>query len=52
MMLPSVLVHSKLAEHLVEKEDRVRFYPLCASCVSKVETVGGPPPADQVLFIV
>jgi len=30
----------------------VRFYPLCANCVSKVETVGGPPPADTVLFIV
>src|SRR2546422_4818901 len=47
-----ILLRSKLAEHLVTKEDSVRFYPLCASCVSKVETVGGPPPADQVLFIV
>jgi CRISPR-associated protein Cas2 len=47
-----ILLRSKLAEHLVAKEDSVRFYPLCASCVSKVETVGGPPPADQVLFIV
>ncbi len=47
-----ILLRSKLAEHLVAKEDSVRFYPLCASCVSKVETVGGPPPADQILFIV
>src|SRR5437868_15505989 len=48
------LVHlrSKLAEHLIDKEDSVRFYPLCANCVSKVETVGGPPPADTVLFLV
>ena len=47
-----VLLRSKLAEHLVAKEDSVRFYPLCANCVSKVETVGGPPPADTVLFLV
>ena len=47
-----VLLRSKLAEHLEVKEDSVRFYPLCANCVSKVETVGGPPPADEVLFLV
>ena len=47
-----VLLRSKLTEHLVAKEDSVRFYPLCANCVSKVETVGGPPPADTVLFLV
>src|SRR5881398_982987 len=47
-----VLVRSKLADHLVAAEDSVRFYPLCANCVSKVETVGGPPPAEEVLFVV
>ncbi len=47
-----VLLRSKLAEHLEAKEDSARFYPLCANCVSKVETVGGPPPADAVLFLV
>ncbi len=47
-----ILLRSKLAEHLVAKEDSVRFYRLCADCVSKVETVGGPPPADEVLFLV
>src|SRR5216683_1021138 len=47
-----VLLRSKLAEHLVATEDSVRFYPLCASCVSKVETVGGPLPADDYLFVV
>ena len=47
-----ILLRSKLAEHLVAEEDSVRFYPLCANCVSKVETVGGPPPADAVLFLV
>ncbi len=33
-------------------EDSVRFYPLCANCVAKVETIGGPLPQDELLFIV
>ena len=47
-----VLLKSKLAEHLEDKQDSVRFYPLCASCLEKVETVGGPLPNEDVLFIV
>ncbi len=47
-----VLLRSKLAAHLVEQQDSIRFYPLCANCVSKVETVGGPPPAEELLFVV
>jgi len=47
-----VLLRSKLAEHLVAKQDSVRFYPLCASCLGKVETVGGPAPAEDLLFVV
>jgi len=47
-----LLLTSKLAEHLEAKEDSVRFYPLCANCVSKVETVGGAPPADDEFFVV
>jgi len=47
-----ILLQVKLAEHLEPKQDSVRFYPLCANCVSKVETVGGPPPAEEVLFLV
>lgn len=47
-----ILLQARLTEHLEPREDSVRFYPLCANCVSKVETVGGPPPADKVLFIV
>lgn len=47
-----VLLRARLTEHLVAKQDSVRHYPLCANCVHKVETVGGPPPADDVLFLV
>lgn len=47
-----VLLQSKLAKYLEAKEDSVRFYSLCASCVSRVETVGGPPPSETSIFIV
>jgi CRISPR-associated protein Cas2 len=47
-----VLLQSRLAEYLVAKEDSVRFYSLCASCVSRVETVGGPPPGEPQVYIV
>src|SRR5260370_42139662 len=46
-----VLLQAKLEQHIIAAQDSVRFYSLCANCVSKVETVGGPPPADTVLFV-
>src|SRR5260370_12403721 len=47
-----VLLRSKLAEHLKDTQDRVRFYPMCAPCVQAVETVGGPPPSHDLVFII
>jgi CRISPR-associated protein Cas2 len=47
-----LLLQSKLGEHLDATQDSVRFYPLCVSCVSKVETVGGPLPTEAHLFVV
>jgi CRISPR-associated protein Cas2 len=47
-----ILLQSKLDEYLVDTQDSVRFYPLCANCVAKVETIGDPPPKDEILFIV
>jgi CRISPR-associated protein Cas2 len=47
-----ILLQSKLSEYLIDTQDSVRFYPLCANCVTRVETVGDPPPEDQILFIV
>jgi len=47
-----VLLRSKLAEHLEARQDSVRFYPLCADCLGRVETVGGPLPTEELLFIV
>ncbi len=47
-----VLLKSKLARHLNDVQDSIRFYPLCANCLDKVETVGGQPPTEDVLFVV
>lgn len=47
-----VLLRSKLEEHLVARQDSVRFYPLCADCLKKVETIGSPLPTEELLFVV
>jgi len=47
-----ILLQSKLGEYLINTKDSVRFYPLCANCVEKVETIGGPPPKSEILFVV
>ncbi len=47
-----ILLQSKLSEYLLNTEDSVRFSPLCATCVARVETIGDPPPKDEMLFIV
>jgi CRISPR/Cas system-associated endoribonuclease Cas2 len=44
------LLQPKLADHLLA--DRVHFYPLCANCVTRVETVGGPPPKKEKVSII
>ena len=46
-----ILLQSKLAHHLVAQQDSVRFYPVCAGCLGKVETVGGPLPAEERVFV-
>lgn len=46
-----VTLRAKLAKHLRENQDSVRFYPLCANCLARVETVGGKPPNEEILFI-
>jgi CRISPR-associated protein Cas2 len=45
-------LYGKLDKILEAGEDSVRFYPLCAACVSKVETVGSDRPAEKNVYIV
>jgi CRISPR-associated protein Cas2 len=33
------VLHTRLAEHVMATEDSVRFYPLCADCLSKVGVI-------------
>jgi len=47
-----ILLKSKLAKHIEDTQDSLRFYPLCASCLEKVETIGGQPPTEDHLYIV
>ena len=47
-----ILLQSKLGEYLINTQDSVRFYPLCANCVEKVETIGDPPPKEELFFVV
>jgi len=37
---------------LIADQNSVHFYPLCATCVEKVETIGDPLPKDEILFVV
>lgn len=45
-------LRAKLDKLLEPEEDCVRFYPLCAACVAKVETVGSEKPEEKQVFIV
>jgi CRISPR-associated protein Cas2 len=47
-----ILLASKLQAVLDPQEDSVRFYPLCASCVKRVETIGSAPPQERKVVIV
>lgn len=46
------LLQAKLDAYLIDTKDSVRFYPLCAACVEKVETIGDPPPQEELFFLV
>lgn len=46
-----VLLQSKLEKLLNPKQDSVRFYPLCASCLKQIETVGSEPPKEPFAYI-
>ncbi|RMD59185.1 CRISPR-associated endonuclease Cas2 [Candidatus Parcubacteria bacterium] len=41
----------RLEPLLDAKKDSVRFYPLCASCASKVDTVGSEKPREKKTII-
>jgi CRISPR-associated protein Cas2 len=46
-----VLLQNKLEKVLNAEKDSVRFYPLCATCLKQVETVGSDLPKELKSFI-
>jgi len=47
-----VRLRQQLARHLAPGKDSVRFYPLCAACRERTETVGSPRPEEPALFLI
>jgi CRISPR-associated protein Cas2 len=47
-----VALRGMLHPILDEGKDSMRFYPLCAACAGKVETVGSEAPQEKNVFIV
>jgi len=47
-----VMLQNRLEKLLNPEKDSVRLYPLCASCLKNVETVGSPPPEEPEVFLV
>jgi len=45
-------LRDKLDKILEPEKDSARFYPLCAACAAKVETVGSEKPEEKQVFIV
>jgi CRISPR-associated endoribonuclease Cas2 len=47
-----VQLKAKLERQLDGQQDHIRFYPLCAACLGRVETIGGPLPKEDIVYIV
>jgi CRISPR-associated protein Cas2 len=47
-----IALRGKLDPLLKPQEDSVRFYPLCAACVARVETIGSEKPEEENVFII
>lgn len=47
-----LMLRQMLDRHLNHERDSVRFYPLCAACIGRVETVGSDAPCEPELFVV
>ena len=47
-----IALRGKLDPLVRPEEDSVRFYPLCGTCMGKVETIGSEKPQEENVFIV
>lgn len=47
-----LLLQARLDKVIERGVDSIRFYPLCETCRSKVETMGDKPPEEPKMFVV
>ncbi|MCL6432268.1 MAG: CRISPR-associated endonuclease Cas2 [Anaerolineae bacterium] len=47
-----VILRGRLDGLLKPSEDSVRFYPLCAGCEGRVETIGSEKPREETVFLI
>ncbi len=47
-----LILQTKLNKHIIASKDSVRFYALCANCVERVQTIGGAPPQENLMFYI
>ncbi len=45
-------LRQRLDQLLDENEDNVRIYPLCATCTSRVDTIGSAKPEEKETIII
>ena len=45
-------LRERLDKLLKPEHDNVRYYPLCATCASKVDTIGSPKPEEKEVIII
>lgn len=47
-----LLLRTKLSRHLDPKQDNLRVYTLCESCLGRVETIGSEKPIRTHVYLV
>src|SRR5436305_10657442 len=45
-------MRAKLDKQLNAREDRVRIYTICETCLAKIETVGIPEPVEDTMYLI
>ena len=48
----NLVLRGKLDRLVKADEDSIRFYPICAACLARVETIGSARPGEPMVFVV
>ena len=47
-----IQLRHRVERHVLAGEDSIRFYPVCAACRERVETIGSAKTSEPLLYIV